>query len=172
MAVRPTIHAHSPPSGCTGVSLPAEPDAIRGSPALLSWLLSCPLSCTTAVSISVVPSDPPLSVVSSIYSICSFMGATDRLLTVPPEAALSQRFLRRARVCSVQFKIVSMRSEQRTCAPPRLSYVSPVSPLKRSYVRLTDEPASKITAVPARALRIVSTNKVLQLITTYIIRIC
>ena len=110
MAVRQTIHAHSPPSGCTGVSLPAESDAIRGSPvtlpsALLSWLLSCPLSCTTAVSISVVPSDLPLSVVLSSYSICSFIGATDRSLTVPPEAAMSQRYLRRARVCSVQFSL-------------------------------------------------------------------
>ena len=34
-------------------------------------------------------------------------------------------------ISSVQFKMVSMRSEKPTCAPPGLSDVSPTSPLKR-----------------------------------------
>ena len=33
-------------------------------------------------------------------------------------------------VCSVRFKVVSMRSEKPICAPPRLSEVSPTLPLK------------------------------------------
>ena len=37
----------------------------------------------------------------------------------------------KSRDSSVQFKMVSMRSEKPICAPPRLSEVSPSSPLKR-----------------------------------------
>ena len=139
MAVKQTIHARSPPSGCTGVSLPAESHAVCGSPvslpaALPAWLLSCPLSCTTAVSISVTASVPALSVVSSIYCILSFVGATDRLLTVPPEADTSQWYLRRSRVWSVQFSSVQdciyVLGKARMRTTPS-SEVSPMSPLKR-----------------------------------------
>ena len=35
--------------------------------------------------------------------------------------------------CSVQFKMVSMRSEKPICAPPLLSDVSPTAPLKRFF---------------------------------------
>ena len=34
-------------------------------------------------------------------------------------------------VCTIQFEMVSMRSEKPICAPPHLSQVSPTSPLKR-----------------------------------------
>ena len=51
--------------------------------------------------------------------------------TGPMPASVSVQF------SSVQFKMVAMRSEKPICAPPRLSDVSPVSPLKRFCVTMS-----------------------------------
>ena len=46
-------------------------------------------------------------------------------------AKLSNIFSAGRQFSSVQFKMACMRSEKPTCAPPRLSQVSPTLPLKR-----------------------------------------
>ena len=78
---------------------------------------------------------------STFYEIMSLLKKGCMMMTTHDVTACSASFgsAWRHGTASVQFKMVSMREETPICVPPRLSEVSPTSPLKRSNVRLIDD---------------------------------